>query len=71
MHRSPKGLCRTSLAPKPGGKDMVSKRDIAILLIVLISGLCVTLYRAWIDPFQALAALAILIVTVFGLTVFT
>ena len=50
---------------------MVSKRDIAILLIVVTSGLCVTLYRAWIDPVQALAALAIVVVMVFGLTVFT
>jgi hypothetical protein len=60
-----------ALAPRAGGNDMVSRRDIAILLIVLISGLCVTLYRAWIDPFQALAALAIVGVTVLGLTVFT
>jgi len=54
-----------------GGNDMFSKRDIAILLIVLISGLCVTLYRAWMDPFEALATLAIVGVTLLGLTVFT
>jgi hypothetical protein len=67
--RSARGACPRAEAG--GSENMVTKRDIAILLSLVTSVLCVTLYRAWIDPLQALAALAIVVVTVIGLTAFT
>jgi hypothetical protein len=50
---------------------MLSRTDIVILFIVVISALSVAIYQAWIDPLQALVALVILVVAVAGLSIFT
>ena len=50
---------------------MLSKTEIAILCVVVVFALCVGLYQAWIDPFQALVVLVLLVVIVVGLAVVT
>jgi hypothetical protein len=49
---------------------MVSKTDIAILFVVVLSALCLAVYEAWLDPFQAIAVLVVMVGIVFGLAVF-
>ncbi len=49
----------------------MSKTEVAILFIVVISALCVAIYQAWIDPFQALVVLVLLVGVVLGLAAIT
>ena len=48
---------------------MFSKTNIAIIFAVVIGALCVTLYEAWLDPFQALVVLVVIVGGVVGLVV--
>jgi hypothetical protein len=50
---------------------MFSKIDLAIIFAVVIGGLCVALYLAWIQPIQAVVAVVILVVAAVSLTLFT
>jgi hypothetical protein len=49
----------------------MSKTDIAILFVVVLSALCVALYETWLDPFQVIVVLMVMVGVVFGLAVFT
>ncbi len=49
----------------------MSKIEIAIVFVLVVGALCVALYQAWIDPFQALVVLVLLVGIVLGLAVIT
>jgi hypothetical protein len=40
---------------------MFSKTSLAIIFAVVIGVLCVALYEAWLDPFQALVVLVVIV----------
>ena len=50
---------------------MMSKTDITILFVVVLGALCVAVYEAWLDPFQVIVILVVVVGVVFGLAVFT
>jgi phosphatidylglycerophosphate synthase len=60
----------TSLAlAEKVGKNTISKTGIAILFVIVISALCVAVYEAWLDMFQAEAILVVMVMVVVGLVV--
>jgi hypothetical protein len=60
----------TSLAlAEKVGKNTISKTGIAILFIIVISALCVAVYEAWLNTFQAVAVLVVMVMVVVGLVV--
>src|SRR5260370_28827687 len=51
------------------GRNTISKTSIAILFIIVISALCVAVHAAWLDTFQAVAVLVVMVGLVVGLMV--
>jgi hypothetical protein len=51
------------------GRSTISKTSIAILLVIVISALCVAVHEAWLDMFQAVAVLVVIVGLVVGLVV--
>jgi hypothetical protein len=51
------------------GRNTISKTSIAILFITVISALCVAIHAAWLDTFQAVAVLVVMVGLVVGLVV--
>jgi hypothetical protein len=51
------------------GRNTISKTSIAILFIIVISALCVAVHEAWLDTFQAVAVLVVMVGLVVGLMV--
>ena len=49
------------------GRNTISKTSIAILFITVISALCVAVYAPWLDTFQAVAVLVVMVGLVIGL----
>jgi hypothetical protein len=50
---------------------MMSKTDITILFVVVLSALCMAVYETCLDPFQVIVVLVVMVGVVFGLAVFT
>ena len=51
------------------GRNTISKTGIAILFIIVISALCVAVYEAWLDTFQAVVVMVVIVGVVVGLVV--